>query len=285
MVDIKFLVPGFSKCGTTTLCSLLNQHPDIFIPKEKEPWYFSSPRYEEKHEEYEGLFASAKPGSVMGEGSTNYSGHKCEKISVERIHANHPECKFIFIARNPMKRIESSYREMHHSGVLFGLDAPYALGDALEVFPQMLCDSLYWDRIIRYRETFGDSSILVLFLEDLKANPQEQLKRCFQHIGVDDSFEITNKETKLNAGSSKLYDTRLLRAIRNNSFLGPKLAKINAKDQDKYLRPFMLRRPFKKPVQWDKKAIEALNTKILPNTKEFLNLYEKPVDFWRNLAE
>ena len=58
MVDLKFIVPGFSKCGTTTLCSLINQHTDIFIPEEKEPWYFSSPRFAEKHQEY---IATSKP--------------------------------------------------------------------------------------------------------------------------------------------------------------------------------------------------------------------------------
>ena len=285
MVDIKFLVPGFSKCGTTTLCSLLNQHPDIFIPEEKEPWYFSSPRYAEKHQQYIDYFKDSQPGQTLGEGSTSYSGHKTERPSIARISQHHPDCKFIFIARDPIKRIESSYREIHHSGILFGVDAAYKLSDTMTQFPQLIEDTLYWDRIVRYREQFGDDSILVIFLEDLKSNPQEQLKYCFKHIGVDDRFEITNEKTQLNAGSTKLYDTHLLRAMRNSKFLGPKLAKINAKDQDKYFLPLRLRRPFKKPVQWDDKAIEEFNEKIRPNTREFLNLYGKAADFWPDFIE
>jgi len=42
MIRIDFLIPGFSKCGTTTLCALLAQHPSIYMPELKEPWYFSS---------------------------------------------------------------------------------------------------------------------------------------------------------------------------------------------------------------------------------------------------
>jgi hypothetical protein len=285
MVDLKFLVPGFSKCGTTTLCSLLNQHPDIFIPEEKEPWYFSSPRYDEKHQQYIDYFKNSMPGQTLGEGSTSYSGHKTEHPSIERIYQHHPDCKFIFIARNPIKRIESSYREIHHSGILFGVDAAYQLSDTMKQFPQMVEDTLYWDRISHYREKFGDNSILVIFLEDLKSNPQEQLKRCFRHIGVNDKFQITNEDTQLNAGITKLHDTRLLRKIRNSRFFGPKLAKIKAQNQDKYLRPLGLRRPFQRAVHWDKNAIEELNTKILPNTREFLNLYGKPIDFWQDFIK
>lgn len=36
---LDFLVPGISKCGTTSLCALLNQHPHLFIPEEKEPLF------------------------------------------------------------------------------------------------------------------------------------------------------------------------------------------------------------------------------------------------------
>jgi hypothetical protein len=282
MVDLKFIVPGFSKCGTTTLCSLLNQHPDIFIPEEKEPWYFSSPRYNEKHQQYIDYFKDSKLGQTLGEGSTSYSGHKTERPSIERIYKNYPDCKFIFIARDPIKRIESSYREIHHSGILFGVDAAYKLSDTMKQFPQLIEDTLYWDRIVRYRKQFGDDSILVVFLEDLKSDPQKQLKNCFKHIGVDDSFKITNEKTQLNAGISKLYDTRLLRAMRNSRFFGPKLAKINAKDQDKYFRPLMLRRSFKHPVQWDDKAMEEYNKIILPNTREFLKFYGKSNNFWQD---
>ncbi len=40
-MQIDFIVPGFSKCGTTTLCDMLNSHEDVFIPPAKEPGYFA----------------------------------------------------------------------------------------------------------------------------------------------------------------------------------------------------------------------------------------------------
>jgi hypothetical protein len=285
MVDLKFIVPGFSKCGTTTLCALLNQHPDIYIPEEKEPWYFSSPRYEEKHQEYIEYFSDSKPGQILGEGSTAYSGYKTEKPSVARIARLYPNCRFIFIARHPVKRIESSYRELHHSGFLYGINAAYRLCDTMKQVPQMIQDTLYRDRIMRYRETFGEQSILVLFLEELEADLPYQLKRCFRHIGVDDDFEIAETALKLNAGESKLYDTKLLRYLRSHKKIGPRLAKVSLQKQDALFRKYGLRKPFKKPVVWDSEAIEEVTRKVLPNTREFLVLYGKPSDYWPNPFE
>jgi hypothetical protein len=285
MVDLKFIVPGFSKCGTTTLCFLLNQHPDIFIPEEKEPWYFSSPRYADKHQEYIEYFKDSKPGQSLGEGSTAYSGYKTEKPSITRISEYCPNCRFIFIARDPIRRIESSYREMHHSGALYGVNTAYKLSDTMKQIPQMIEDTLYRDRIIRYRETFGEESILVLFLEELETDLHNQLKRCFRHIGVDESFEIANTTTRLNTGESKLYDTKLLRYLRNHKTIGPRIAKIGLQEQDKLFRKCGLRIPFTKSVVWDSEAISEVTKKVLPNTQEFLALYGKSKDFWPNPFE
>ena len=41
MIKLDFVVVGFPKCGTTSLCKLLGNHKDISIPTEKETCYFS----------------------------------------------------------------------------------------------------------------------------------------------------------------------------------------------------------------------------------------------------
>ncbi len=37
-----FLVLGAPKCGTTSLCHYLAQHPEVFVPPEKEPRFFDA---------------------------------------------------------------------------------------------------------------------------------------------------------------------------------------------------------------------------------------------------
>ena len=281
MVKIDFLVPGFSKCGSTTLCALIAQHPELFIPEIDEPWYFSALRYAERAEEYNALFDRARPGQKLGEGSVTYSGFRTEDVSIRRIHEHNPDCRFIFIARNPLKRIESSFREMHHSGVQFGIDAPYSLSACMELLPEIVNDSCFFERINKYVEAFGESALLVLFLEDLVRAPEPALRNSFAHLGVDPDFPVETG-LHLNQGSAKLYDTRLLRRIRNWPPTGMRLAKIHPFAQDRFLRPLGLRRAFgKKPVDWDPEARRQVNERVIPDAKRFLEAFGKPADFWK----
>jgi len=282
MVTIDFLVPGFSKCGTTTLCALLAQHPQLYIPELKEPWHFSlsEEEFRERGADYDQHFVPALPGQLLGEGSVSYSGYLKEDISIARIRENNPRCRFIFIARNPLRRIESSYREMHNSGVLFGLNAPYDLAENLEVFPQMIRDSCFFERISKYVAAFGQEPILVLFLEDLSRDPQGELARCFRHLGVEEGFQV-QLGARLNQGSSKYYDSRPLRWLRSNPRTGFKLARLSPQQQDRLLIPLGLRRPFRQPIEWSERALAIVRQQVLPDARRFLAAYGKAPDFWQ----
>lgn len=280
MIKIDFLVPGFSKCGTTTLCAMLAQHPEIYIPELKEPWYFSAADFPRQQTDYIQHFSPALPGQLLGEGSVSYSDSTMEDVSIARIRDNNPDCRFIFIARNPLRRIESSYREMHHSGVKFGLNAPFGMAEFLAVFPQLIKDSLFLERISKYVDAFGSEAILVLFLEDLTRQAQPELEKCFRHLGVDGNFQL-EKEMRLNEGSSKLYDTRILRYLRTRPWSGFKLAKLDPEAQDRLFSPLGLRRPFRKPVRWDEQSLAMVRDQVLPDSTKFLETYGKPRDFWQ----
>lgn len=275
---IDFLVPGFSKCGTTTLCALLAQHPGIFIPELKEPWYFSADDFEERGTMYRALFCSAREGQLLGEGSVSYSGYDKEDVSVERIHANNPHCRFIFIARNPMRRIESSYREMHHSGVRFGLNAPYSLAACLDVFPQMINDSCYMRRIGRYLDRFGEEAVHVLFLEDLRLDPQGELDRCFAHLSL--PGHAVSLSRALNRGADKLRDSRLLRFFRTRAWSGVPLSRIRPEQQDSIFKPLGLRVRFKHAVDWDGDSRRIFAEQVEEDARAFLKRFGKPGDFW-----
>ncbi len=280
MVRVDFLVPGFSKCGTTTLCALLAQHPGLFMPELKEPWYFSSKRYTPHAPGYARHFAAARPGQLLGEGSQSYSSYADEGVSIARIQEHNPDCRFIFMARNPLRRIESSYREMHHSGVMFGLNAPFGLADSLEQFPQMIRDSMFFERISGYLQAFGPEAIQVLFLEDLRRQPRLELEKCFRHLGVDPDFAVP-QVPRLNEGGSKLYDTALLRHLRARPWLAPALARFSREQQDSLFRPLGLRRAFTGPVPWDERAMAMVREQIVPDARRFLERCGKAADFWQ----
>jgi hypothetical protein len=283
-MQVDVFVAGFSKCGTTTLCHLLDKHPGIYVPAEKETWYFIAGDYDDGLAGIEYFYRDSKPGQLLLDGTPTYSSYEKEELALTRILASCPQARFVFIARDPRQRIESSYREMHHSSPLFGFDTPYDLGEAMQMLPQMVMDSMYWTRISRYREVFGDERILVMFLEDLVADRERELRRCFDFLGLEPLAGIDAEPVALNTGSSKRMDTRLLRKIRNNRFLGPRLALIPATAQDRLLVPLGLRRRSVRTVDWTPEAERAFSETVAPDARRFLEFYGKPADFWPGIA-
>jgi hypothetical protein len=114
----------------------------------------------------------------------------------------------------------------------------------------------------------------------LKCVTQHELARCFRHLGIDDSYKV-DTDVRLNEGSSKLYDSRFLRYLRNQPRSGRALPRFDPQTQDRWLRLLGLRKPFKDPIQWDRESIALVEDQVLPDSRQFLAAYGKPVDFWR----
>jgi len=283
--DLKFMVCGFSKCGTTTLCDLLSSHPAIYIPRIKETNFFALPDFEGKWDEFRAHFAPMQPRQIGGEGTTRYSAYEHEKISRDRILHYFPDMKFIFIARHPKKRIESSYREFHHSGINFALNCPYGLKKAMQELPALVQDTKYWQRIQNYRDVVGDNRILVLFLDDLEKDYKSTLIKCFRFLSVDPQHAEKISMVKKNSKEEKLYDSKLLRWMRLKPFWGFKIAKLTPDQQNKYLYWIGLRRKFKKPLTWDADALEIVAQEITGDSEQFLTFYGKPKNFWDDMPQ
>ena len=109
-----FFIIGAPKCGTTTLYSWLKDHPDVFMPKEKEPHYFAqhlSDRYCRVRDEdsYLNLFANKAENQVCGEASVLY-GFSPE--SIKEILKFNPEAKIILMMRHPIDMIVSYHGQL-----------------------------------------------------------------------------------------------------------------------------------------------------------------------------
>lgn len=281
---VDFIIPGFSKCGTTSLCYLLNQHPDIFLPL-KEADFFGSPGYYHHWDVYESMFSGAKDSQLIGENSSRYTSFKCEQLACEQIREHFPDVKLIFLARDPVSRIESSFREMHHRGPEYGFNTPYDLYQALEELPSIVEDARYWHKLSLYRKKFPDEQIKVVFLEDLQARQEESLGACFSFLGVDPDVRIDSAEARLNSAETKLYDSRLLRAIRSNRWTGIPLSKIPVPRQNRILSKIGMRKSSLVPIHWTPEAKRLVHDVLSADSDAFLRAYGKRPDFWPRLQE
>lgn len=279
--DIRFMVPGFSKCGTTMLCALLDEHPDICIPEQKELNFFTRDDYPNQWADYRRHFEQAGTARCLGEGSVSYSTFHQEKKVSARLRAEYPDLRLLFIARHPLKRLESSYREFHHSGVRYGLNAEFGLGRAMQQLPMMIEDTRYWQRLSCYRSVFPDSQIKVLLLEDLVRHPEQVLAECFAFIGVDPAPASRIELRKFNAGETKRHDSRWLRRLRTHPVWGFRIARLSPEQQDRWFVPLGLRPRFRDPVVIDQLAREIYETQIEGDARRLLDYCGKPADFWK----
>lgn len=105
-----FILIGSPKCGTTSLHSVLGQHPSIFTTTVKEVHFFDRDVYSNGLEWYqENYFDGAEKYPVRGESTPNYLS--LSKIVAPRIKKSFGdnELKFIAVFRDPVKRAYSHY--------------------------------------------------------------------------------------------------------------------------------------------------------------------------------
>ena len=105
-----FICPGTQKAATSTLYNILNQHPDIYLPKKKETHFFDrEERFSQGIDWYqEQYYGDVADETVIGDMTPEYMylSHIPQRI----MDCLGPDIKFIFMLRNPVDRAFSHYQ-------------------------------------------------------------------------------------------------------------------------------------------------------------------------------
>ena len=203
-----FMIVGAAKCGTTTLFGILGSHPQIFIPTNKEPWFFS--HVDEDIEkivlgpqkdmivndvnEYLKLYDGRGPSEVCGDASTSYL-YDYEKTieNIKRLRASWENLKIIVVIRDPVERAYSHYLNNIRSGSEardFSECIKCSVDGVEERYRDYLQYGMYHDQIRAYKEQFDN--IAVILFEELVSCPEDILPSLFGFIGVDPTHKLKN---------------------------------------------------------------------------------------------
>ncbi|MXO89664.1 sulfotransferase family protein [Pontixanthobacter aquaemixtae] len=192
---------GAPKCGTTSLYDWLAQHPEIFGSKVKEPIFFRGgltmagdlpeADYLSFYDEWDGT------GYAL-DGSTHYFYNPTAPANIK---AASPDAKIIIALRNPADAVHSMYHQLSFTGAenLPSLEASLAaeerraasIAPKRKGIPENLIYSKvygYQENISRFLETFGESNVRLVLLDDLKDRPVECLRELYQWLGIDPEF-------------------------------------------------------------------------------------------------
>jgi hypothetical protein len=148
----------------------------------------------ETWEEYRRCFTPAKAGARWcGEASVSYAFYP---TAAARIAQANPECKIVFVLRDPVMRAISNYALFRTLGI-----ETLSMDEALDVEEQRIADgyqfcwayvglSRYREAIGRYLQMFPAEQIHVTRFEDLMERQEaESWEELLRFLEVDESFE------------------------------------------------------------------------------------------------
>jgi hypothetical protein len=204
-----FLIIGAPKCGTTSLYSYLQQHPQVFMSIPKEPTFFGNegtdglfngPHDEDRFyhsrvitnfADYTALFNPVTMEKAIGEASIYYLYLPKAPMQIQKYV---PKATMFAVLRNPADRAYSAY--LH---VVRQARERRSFADSLKEEPERIRQKwnplwhfksmgFYYEQVKRYFETFGREQVHVYLYEDLQKKPLPLIKEVFDMLGVDNSF-------------------------------------------------------------------------------------------------
>jgi len=202
-----FFLIGAAKAGTTSLYDLLKQHPQIYLPFNKEPLFFSQDSiYELGLNWYSrAYFKRAFKYPARGEASPHYL-YWSEKVAprIKSTYGNVP-VKFIAIFRDPVFRAYSWYRNMVKEG---REDLPFELAldqeiKRLEIHQESLkrtgamtfgyeFGSCYASNLQPFLNNFPRQNFFFLLQEEMNTNFRATIAALFEFLEIDPIVTINS---------------------------------------------------------------------------------------------
>jgi hypothetical protein len=184
---VDFIGIGAEKAATYWIADCLREHPEICFSREKEIAFFNAydqhllqaknDKYKRGIGWYQSRFRHCQPGKLKGEYTPTYL---YSREAASRIHHHFPQVKLIVCLRNPVKRAFSQY--LHDRSI--GLLKDITFEQALSQHSSYIEKGLYYKYLSYYFELFPRENILVLLVEDIRANKEAAVKSIYSFLGL-----------------------------------------------------------------------------------------------------
>jgi len=283
---VNLFIIGASKCGTTSLWHMLNNHPEVFMSTPKEPRFFSFSNYLKRIEWYESLFENVSNETIIGEATPTYSETTLIPEIPLRIHQYNPNAKIIYIVREPISRLKSVWRQTLSTGHWYKhvyknyTDTmvplmPKKIEDAIFQYPPFIEACKYWTHLNNFRNYFDDQNILLLFFEDLKSDPAKVYYEMCRFLGITSQADKTIYEKK-NTSEGKTMDLSWVAYLKRSNVL-----QIIAQSLKKFgLKITMPRESINYEIKINHSAQNEINNILKIEKKNILSFGNKPLNFW-----
>lgn len=249
-----FFLIGAARSGTTAMAYMLQQHPDVFVTRPKEPHYlafagrrpaFRGPGDElnvnrlsvTDHADYLRLYDASGKATARGDASAS-TLYYCDE-AVVNLRRFEPAPRLIVLLRDPSRRSFSSYQYQ----AVRGFETTGDFARALDLEEQRIRNhwqymwhytkaSFYSHQIETFLDEVGPDRFLILFQEDLEKRPNAVLRRAFGFLRVDPEFEVRDIRVNASGQERRPFVQKVIRALGSAPLM---------KDLTDHLVPYRLR--------------------------------------------
>ena len=196
-----FIGLGAQRAGTTWLYGCLAEHPEVFMSREKELYFFSK-NYSLGHDWYAAHFADAASAKALGEITPDYM---YRKPALERIATDLPNVSGVIVLRNPIDRAISAYA-LHveqYPGLSFR--------EAVDSDSRLIDRGFYTRHLETVYQYLPRENVKLLFYDDIASAPERLLDELFGFIGVSVGFRPSSIRKRVNRVIYPQLQSRLTR--------------------------------------------------------------------------
>ena len=293
-----FLVLGAARAGTTALYSYLRQHPQVFMPKDKELNFFAFENQKlnyrgpgadyvnksvETLADYRAYFRDSPENAICGEASPLYL---FAPQAPARIRHHLPDVRMIVILRNPVEQAFSHF--MYATKQCVENEADFT--KALQLEEKRLADRWqpmfgysafprYGDQLERYFALFPREQFLIRTYEEFQSDPQTLLRDVFEFIGADPDFSA-NTTYKPNAGGvpkNQAFQNFLMESNPITRAIG----RVVPKETRLRIRDHLTRLNIRRTNQMSATAREYLHDKLDGDIAKLETMLDLDLAHWR----
>lgn len=189
----KFVVIGAMRSGTTFVHMNLLKSKNVYLPPFKETDFFSRRFNDSGYMQYNDIYKVSKD-FITGEASPNYTSFVINRDTPQNIKKILPDVKLIYLLRDPIDRIVSSFNLFHKRGVdtlmdindMFNYDNGFLYIDR----------SLYHQHLLNYLKWFDMKNILLVDFNDLISSPETEMKNIANFVGAE--YNMIDTDQKVN---------------------------------------------------------------------------------------
>lgn len=215
-----FLVAGFPKCGSTSLHYYFDEHPDIFMPTQKELHFFTYDILKLQNKgkgdkevkkfhigefsEYQKCYDTVRTEKAIGDASPSYANYAS---AIPKIKATlGDDVKIIIVLRDPVKRAYSNYLHLVREDreQLSFYEALLAEENRKKAnysdFWYYAFNSTYAEKVTLLKKEFKE--VLIITFEEFIANAAEGIKPVYEFLNVNSDFVPASIDTHFNPGGA-----------------------------------------------------------------------------------